>query len=725
MKHTRQERQQQVEQVRSQLGSLNGSVRMHAGENYVQQVADVVAAQDIDIQAKRIDILTDHNRSSRYSAERDVKIGNFAKISSPILDLINAVEGTVKGKEDGRTRALQGMAAAAKGYSTVAGNGALFKAEVGFGFKTARSQQEQSHEHSQSNTLAAGHNLSLTSREGDIRLQNTQAKAGDTLSLDSARDIILEAGGNRQRADGKNSHLGVSGGVGVSVGAGTGIYAYVEVGGGKGENHLDAQSHSQTRLQAKHLVINSQRDTTLSGARAEAERIDAHVGGRLHIESLQDQLEQSSKQSQGGVRVQVSFGTAWEVSGNYSAAQTSGSSRSVAEQSGLFAGQGGYHIRADQVHLKGGAIASAAPAEHNELTANRLTFENLHNHSDYSAQSAAISGGYGHNPSIKQKDGSYKPEIGYSDGPQYNPGLPQSDSGSSESTTYAVLSEGDIRIGGERTSAQALGIRTRLDGANESVAALPDLQRLLQRQRTVSQASADIIGAAQTYSSNRAKEAERQKQQAEHDFRQAKARGDTVAQAEASARIKQAEQTKQDWGVGGSKNRALQAVTTVLTGSLGGQSGLQVASNTLAPYAATLIGDTFGQNGSHPNKAAQLLSHAILGAALAYTNGGDPAAGAASGAGAEAAAMVLTRTLYGEEAAKRPDLLPEQDKERIRTLSSAVAAVVGGVAGSRDDGGNAVDVLTNAQVGGVVGQNIAANNHLAFHMDSDTKARSV
>ena len=45
------------------------------------------------------------------------------------------------------------------------------------------------------------------------------------------------------------------------------------------------------------------------------------------------------------------------------------------------------------------------------------------------------------------------------------------------------MSEGDIRIGGERTTAQALGIRTQLGGANESVAALPDLQRLLQRQR--------------------------------------------------------------------------------------------------------------------------------------------------------------------------------------------------------------------------------------------------
>ena len=74
--------------------------------------------------------------------------------------------------------------------------------------------------------------------------------------------------------------------------------------------------------------------------------------------------------------------------------------------------------------------------------------------------------------------------------------------------------------------------------------------------------------------------------------------------------------------------------------------------------------------------------------------------------------MVLTRTLYGEEAAKRPDLLPEQDKERIRTLSSAVVAVVGGVSGSRDSGGNAVDVLSNAQVGGVVGRNAVENNYL-------------
>lgn len=73
--------------------------------------------------------------------------------------------------------------------------------------------------------------------------------------------------------------------------------------------------------------------------------------------------------------------------------------------------------------------------------------------------------------------------------------------------------------------------------------------------------------------------------------------------------------------------------------------------------------------------------------------------------------MVLTRTLYGEEAAKRPDLLPDQDKERIRTLSSAVAAVVGGAVGG-SGGSNAADVLSNAQIGGVVGRNAVENNWL-------------
>lgn len=46
--------------------------------------------------------------------------------------------------------------------------------------------------------------------------------------------------------------------------------------------------------------------------------------------------------------------------------------------------------------------------------------------------------------------------------------------------------------------------------------------------------------------------------------------------------------------MGGDSSRALNAVTTAITAALGGQTDLQVVSNTLAPYAVQIIGQEFG-----------------------------------------------------------------------------------------------------------------------------------
>ncbi|MCO7485760.1 hemagglutinin repeat-containing protein [Stenotrophomonas maltophilia] len=99
-------------------------------------------------------------------------------------------------------------------------------------------------------------------------------------------------------------------------------------------------------------------DTTLHGATATADRIDVKTGGTLTIESLQDIAESMSRNSQVGGRVQVSFGTAWNADGYASAGKASGSYQGVGQQSGLFAGNGGYHVDAGHVNLIGGAIAS-------------------------------------------------------------------------------------------------------------------------------------------------------------------------------------------------------------------------------------------------------------------------------------------------------------------------------------------------------------------------------
>uniref|UniRef100_UPI001EF40B47 hemagglutinin repeat-containing protein n=1 Tax=Snodgrassella gandavensis TaxID=2946698 RepID=UPI001EF40B47 len=194
------------------------------------------------------------------------------------------------------------MAALGQGYMAYSTgkniqDASLIKIESGIGFKSSKSQQDSSYRLSQANQLTAGGNINLISREGDIRLQNTQANAKDSINLNSARDIILEAGQNQQKADGKNSSAGLSVGVGASIGAQTGVYIYGEAGVSSGKNHLDAKTHSQTTLQSDKLSLTSKGNTTLMGAQASANRIDANIGGKLSIISPQDKIDQKISQS--------------------------------------------------------------------------------------------------------------------------------------------------------------------------------------------------------------------------------------------------------------------------------------------------------------------------------------------------------------------------------------------------------------------------------------------
>ena len=533
---------------------------------------------------------------------------------------------------DDRTRALQGLAAGAQAYQLADGVGkvadalknqtgqqgaVLLSVEAGFGFKTASKEQNQNYRQSRESSLKAGGDINIRSREGDITVQGSNITAGDTIRLDSARDIRLQSAQDSQHQDGKNRNAGVQVGVGVSVGAQTGVYIYAEAAYGKGKNRSDSQTHQNTLLQSDKLQLSSKGNTVLNGAQAHARRIDADVGGTLYIESPQDTVEQESKQSGGGIRAQVALGTAWSVSGNYNQSKASGYSRSVGSQSGLFAGEGGYHITADSV---------------------------------------------------------------------------------------------------------------------------PDLQNLLDKQQTVAQSTAAIHSAVGTYRGNRAKAAaeELEKQQAAHEgslkerndgsyehylsLSDAQRQQEMLAHSPAYA---QAYQEARSWGVGGSKSRALSAAETLITGALGGQGDLQLAANTLAPYAAAAIGKRFG-HGENKNEAAQAIGHFMLGAALAYANGADPLAGGSAAVAAERAAEYLAkqyddgRTAIDPISGKfNPNLLPEHIKEEIKAQTGVIASVVGAAGGSLKGGsksstnGTNINALFNAQVGGVLGQNAVGNNYLS------------
>ncbi|WP_244298228.1 hemagglutinin repeat-containing protein, partial [Xanthomonas prunicola] len=218
-------------------------------------------------------------------------------------------------KSDGRLGAMQGMAAAANGYQTAKAvqSGSLLSVEAGVGFATNESSFNSSSQISQGSTITGGGNVRLKTTEGDLRIVQGNLKAGDTLSLDSARDLVLEAGQSVGSEQSKGSNAGFEVGVGAQIGAQTGVYAYVQASAGSHNSNAQSTTWENTQLTGRNVVLTSKGDTTLRGAVVTADRIDANVGGDLTIESLQDVSQIQSKESSVGGRVQVSFGTAWDA----------------------------------------------------------------------------------------------------------------------------------------------------------------------------------------------------------------------------------------------------------------------------------------------------------------------------------------------------------------------------------------------------------------------------
>ena len=524
---------------------------------------------------------------------------------------------------------------------------------------------------------------------------------------------MLDASQSTLHSDGKNRSSGVEAGVGFQVGAQTGVYIYAAANVGKGHNQNDTTINNNTALKADTINITSKGDTTLKGATATANTINTDVGGKLAIESLQDTSQFDSVQTNAGVRVQVAIGNAWSASGNLSQQKGSGTYAGVGQQSGLFAGDGGYHVKADTIDLKGGAIASTN-AGASELTTNKLTTSDIENKMKYSASNVSMAGSVGGGSGAGDKDaeGNTKPKdqrqtFGTAKGGNVTPGLPMVQKGSDSSTTYATVTDGKITIGGVTTnSVKDLGINTDISKANTVLDKLPDMQKLLKDQQAMSAAAGTVIATAKQFAGDIADDARKTEAKAQEILKNSNSTAEQKAEAEKT--IDAAKQVQAEWGVGGEKSRALNVVTGILVGSVAGQGGTQIVANAAAPYAAAEIGDYFKTKGNE-NQTLQDLSHAVLGAALAVANNSSAVGGALAGGGGELAAQVLTKELYPQAFdaygnLQRDKLTPEQTNI-ISALSSAIGALMSGAVG-----GSAFD----AAIGGQVATNAVENNQLSY-----------
>ncbi|MGS5368593.1 contact-dependent inhibition effector tRNA nuclease [Escherichia coli] len=703
--HDRREAGTTQSQSASTIGSTAGNVSITAGKQAHISGSDVIANRDISITGDSVVVDPGHDRRTVDEKFEQKKSGLTVALSGTVGSAINnAVTRAQETKEssDSRLKALQATKTALSGVQ--AGQAAAMASATGDPNATGVSlslttQKSKSQQHSESDTVSgstlnAGNNLSVVAtgknrgdNRGDIVIAGSQLKAGGNTSLDAANDILLSGAANTQKTTGRNSSSG--GGVGVSIGAGkgAGISVFASVNAAKGSEKGNGTEWTETTLDSgKTVTINSGRDTVLNGAQVNGNRIIADVGHDLLISSQQDTSKYDSKQTSVAAGGSFTFGS-MTGSGYIAASRDKMKSRfdSVAEQTGMFAGDGGFDITVGRhTQLDGAVIASTATPDKNHLDTATLGFSDLHNEADYKVSHSGISLSGG---------GSFGDKFqGNMPGGMISAG---GHSGHAEGTTQAAVADGTIIIRDRDNQKQNLANLSRDPAhANDSISPIFDKekeQRRLQTVGLISDIGSQVADIARTQGElnalKAAKEAtgetlpanatEKQRQEYLEKLRDTQAYRNEMAK----------------YGTGSEIQRGIQAATAALQGLAGGNLAGALAGAS-APELAHLLKST------EKDPAVNAIAHAILGGAVAAMQGNNVAAGAAGAATGELAARAIAGMMY--PGVKQSDLSEEQ-KQTISTLATVSAGLAGGLTGNS---------TASAAMGAQSGKNAVENNFL-------------
>ncbi|EEY4561629.1 hemagglutinin repeat-containing protein, partial [Escherichia coli] len=684
-----------------------GNVSITAGKQAHISGSDVIANRDISITGDSVVVDPGHDRRTVDEKFEQKKSGLTVALSGTVGSAINnAVTSAQETKEssDSRLKALQATKTALSGVQ--AGQAATMASATGdpnaMGVSLSlTTQKSKSQQHSESDTVSgstlnAGNNLSVVAtgknrgdNRGDIVIAGSQLKAGGNTSLDAANDILLSGAANTQKTTGRNSSSG--GGVGVSIGAGgngAGISVFAGVNAAKGSEKGNGTEWTETTTDSgKTVTINSGRDTVLNGAQVNGNRIIADVGHDLLISSQQDTSKYDSKQTSVAAGGSFTFGS-MTGSGYIAASRDKMKSRfdSVAEQTGMFAGDGGFDITVGRhTQLDGAVIASTATPDKNHLDTGTLGFSDLHNEADYKVSHSGISLSGG---------GSFGDKFqGNMPGGMISAG---GHSGHAEGTTQAAVAEGTITIRDRDNQKQNLANLSRDPAhANDSISPIFDKekeQRRLQTVGLISDIGSQVADIARTQGELNALKAAKE------------ATGETLPanatekqRQEYLAKLRDTQAYRNEmakYGTGSEIQRGIQAATAALQGLAGGNLAGALAGAS-APELAHLLKST------EKDPAVNAIAHAILGGAVAAMQGNNVAAGAAGAATGELAARAITGMLY--PGVKQSDLSEEQ-KQTISTLATVSAGLACGLTGNS---------TASAAVGAQSGKNAVENNSLS------------
>ena len=431
-------------QVGSTVGSVKGSVTIHAQNNITVRASDIIAGKDTLITGRNVDIESKDNTYRGKEEHEYKKSGLTVSLGGTAVNAARDIAAPVKRAGevgDGRLKALYALQAGMnardiqknqKTDKAINKNNAV-GINISLGSTGWKDQAETVTEEAKGSTVTAGRTAAVIAKE-DIAVK------GSTIH---AKDIHLKAGNNIHILSSENKstttedYKAKSGSIGASLSKG-GYGIGASYGKGKGQIEETTLTHTPSYITAKDTAtLSSGNDTLIRGGTVKGNKVTANAG-RMSIESEQDKKNYKETSKTSGLSISYTPGSAVTVSGGKGKTNTDSTYESVTKQAGIYAGQEGYDIQVkNNTRLKGAIIDSQAPAEKNKLTTGTLTWENIDNKAEYKAKASGIT--------VSTHAISKLNPLGLG----YVPTIPVK--GKAGSTTYAAIADSIITTTKEKT----------------------------------------------------------------------------------------------------------------------------------------------------------------------------------------------------------------------------------------------------------------------------------
>jgi len=697
----------------STIGSSEGNLTLSAGRKLDVVASDLVSTKDLSLTGSDVTIAAGIETAKQSSKDSSQSLAVGRVVGGSVIDAAKSIYYDAKAArdaDDDRLRAVKAAQAVMSAYSltqqgsTAAANisdgkpanssGSLIKIGTEVALTNKKSSSEYSSELVKQSNLNAGGMLSIVatgkdpSSQGDINVIGSNLKAAET-ELIAKRNITLESAQNRSEWNNKDTTNRTAVGASFNIGQQNGFTLDLGASAGKALGKGDELTQVNSQLDTGSLLLISGKDTTLAGAQMHADKVKAVIGGDLNIVSRQDEASTSQSQKNGGFGASLCippfcYGATVSGSASLGGGKTSTDYKAVTEQSGIYAGKGGYDITVgDTTRLQGAVIASDATADKNRLSTERLEHSDIRNRSEIKSQSASLSVSYSSSGETKGGDG-VKAESALGGG------LPLALKESERSTTRSAISEGSIEVRSTEGAHDLNGLSRDTAGANQRLDR-PDEKAMQERMDLIQSTAALGQSVVSVISQAKQKEAQDKLKQAEKSGSPADVTAARIAMAEARR-----------WEVGGDKRIFANITAGLLAAGLGGTG----AGTTAGIVANTTAADTFKKIGDYADNQsktatdeatkaawaeggiARILLHATAGAIQGLA-GGSVESGAV-GAGLSASVMpAIAKALEGSG-------LSESDRDVVATL---IATGIGTGAGSGS--GTAGQVIAGGSAGNV------------------------